>query len=323
MNGEALGEASFGMATAVYGPGIDMDEDHPHLSVLFADVSGSARLHEKLGDAEALRAVERCMKRMERAVKAFDGHIVKQGDDELMAEFKLADEAFLSAIEMQQRVADLPPVSGIKLAIRVGFSHGLADKEDGALVGEVVNAAAHLAGLAKPGQVLTSVQAQIALSPTLQLSTRDLGSVVAKGKFPGMRIFELIAPDASILETKSEDSLGESKNSPAQGTKLRLRYAGELVVLDKRSQVVNMGRDIESDIVIHDRRASRHHVQIERRDGKFILTDKSTNGTFVTINGQPEMLLRKEECVLHGKGMICFAASANSPDADCVEFEQF
>jgi hypothetical protein len=49
----------------------------------------------------------------------------------------------------------------------------------------------------------------------------------------------------------------------------------------------------------------------------------STNGTFVTLNGQPELVLRKEECVLHGEGVICFAASANSPEADLVKFEQF
>ena len=65
------------------------------------------------------RAVDRCMKRMERAVEGFGGRIVKLVGDELMATFALADEAFQAGVEMQLRVADLPPVSGVKLAVRV------------------------------------------------------------------------------------------------------------------------------------------------------------------------------------------------------------
>src|SRR5512146_2387517 len=116
--------SSCGTETAFSGNGVGMNEAPLNVSVLFADVSGSARLHEKLGSAEALRAVDRCMKRMERTVDGFNGRIVKIVGDELMATFDHADEALQAAIEMQLRVADLPPVSGVKLEIRVGFSHG-------------------------------------------------------------------------------------------------------------------------------------------------------------------------------------------------------
>jgi adenylate cyclase len=208
------------------------------------------------------------------------------------------------------------------LTIRVGFSYGTFEED--ALAGEAVNAAAHLAGLAKPGQILTSLQAKNALSPTLQLSTRDLGSMLAKSNFPGMRIFELSALDPSLLPIEAGEVSGAGKSDVSQGSRLRLRYGEELVVLDRRNHVVSMGRDADCDVVIHDRRASRRHVNVEWREGnKFILSDTSTNGTFVTINGQPEMHLLKEECVIHGTGVICFAASANTPEADCVEFEQF
>jgi len=325
MNEEALGEASSGATTVVLGLDMMMDDDHPHQSVLFADVSGSVKLHEKLGDTEALRAVERCMKRMERAVEAFNGRILQQKGDELMALFEAADQASLAAVEMQQRVADLPPVSGVKLAIRVGFSHGATEEDDEeTLTGEAVSKAAYLAGLAKPGQILTNAQAQSVLSPALQLSTRDLGPLPAKGNFPGMQIFELVALDLPLTEAGAEAVPDTGNNDVSHGSRLRLRYGKELVILDKRTHVISMGRDADCDVVIHDRRASRHHVFIEWREGsKFVLSDKSTNGTFVTLAGHPEMLLRKEECIIHGKGTICFAASATSPEADFVEFEQF
>ncbi len=283
--------------------------DAPHsLSVLFATVSGNARLHEKLGGAETLRAVERCRKRMERAIDGFGGRIVKAAGDEVMAVFNLADEAFQAAVEMQQRVADLPPVSGVKLAIRIGFSHGPVSESADGLTGETVKTAALLAGLAQPEQVLTSVQARGFLSPAMRRSTRALETLAANGA-----VYELVAPDASAPAAKL---------STPQGTRLCLRYGGRDVNLDDGKQVIQMGRDAESDVVINDRRASRNHAQIERRGDRIMLIDTSTNGTFITLPGQPELFVRHEECVLHGKGVISFAASASSPDADCAEFEQ-
>ena len=291
------------------------------LSVLFADVSGSARLHERLVDAEALRAVDRCLKRMERAVEVFGGRIVKSVGDELMAVFDKADEAFQAAIEMQQRVADLPPVSGVKLAIRVGFSHGPVSEKAGRYSGETVNAAAQLSGLAKPGQVLTSLQAQSVLSPLLKGSTHDLGSVEARGKSPGMNIFEAVEPNTSTSVAKTE-AFADEPGDNLQGSFLRLRYGGKIVMLNDRKRIIRMGRGAESDIVIHDPRASRNHARIEQRGDRIVLIDNSTNGTFVTMGSKPELFLLNEEFVIHGKGLICFADSATNPDADSAEFER-
>ena len=325
MSEEALGEASSGTTTVVLGSDMMMMDEvsHPYRSVLFADVSGSAKLHEKLGNTEALRAAERCMKRMERAVEAFNGRLLRQNGDELMAVFATAEEASMSAIEMQQRVADLPPISGVKLAIRVGFSFGIFDESEPS-TGELVDTAAYLTGLAKPGQILTTTEAQTTLSPVLQLSIRDRGTMAAKGKFPEIQLFELMATDSALTPIEGGDSATDSKADATQGARLRLRYGDDVVILDKRNTVVSMGRDADCDVIIHDRRASRRHVEIEWRAGnRFVLSDRSTNGTYVTIKGQPEIHLRKEECVLHGTGVICFAASANTPQADRVEFEQF
>ena len=84
-----------------------------NLCVLFADVSGSTRLYEKLGDKEALHAVERCLNRMTRATEQFKGRVVKTIGDEVMAVFDSAEAGMDAASSMQQRVDDLPPVRGI------------------------------------------------------------------------------------------------------------------------------------------------------------------------------------------------------------------
>src|SRR5215510_12465213 len=94
------------------------------LCVLFADVCGSSALYETLGDAEARRAVERCLNRSERAAVAHRGTLIKTIGDEALIVFDAAEQAFFAACEMQQKVDDLPPVSGNKLSIHVGFHFG-------------------------------------------------------------------------------------------------------------------------------------------------------------------------------------------------------
>jgi class 3 adenylate cyclase len=295
-----------------------MSGNEKELSVLFADVSGSTKLYEKLGDTEALRAVDRCLKRMERAVEGFRGRIVKNIGDEVMAVFEKADDAFQAATEMQQRITDLPPVSGVTLAIRVGFYHGSVIEEGGDVFGDSVNTAARLAGLAKAGQILISGQTQTQLSPLLQLSTRDLDQMSVKGKAEELHVFEVIWQESEELTMKAESI---RPGVGVRGVRLCLRYDGDVIILDEKRSSLNMGRDAECDLTVRDRRASRNHAKIERRGEKFVLSDQSTNGTFVTFANEPELFLRREEVVLRGSGIICFAASANSPEADCAEFE--
>lgn len=292
------------------------EKSEVQLAILFADVSGSTRLYEKLGDNEALHAVDRCLKRMERAVHGFRGRIVKTIGDEVMAVFPGADDAFQAATEMQQRISDLPPVSGVQLAIRVGFHFGPAIEEGGDVFGDSVNTAARLAGLSKPGQVLISAQTQTALSPLLQLSTRDLDQMAVKGKAEELRVFEVIWQESDELTMKAP-----SVRTQGGFRQLALRYHELSLAVDDERSLLTMGRDAKCDIAVRDRRASRHHARIERRGEKYVLTDQSTNGTYVTFGDEPEIFLRREEVVLRGSGKICFAAPARSPDADFAEFE--
>lgn len=299
-----------------------MSSPERELSILFADVSGSSRLYEKLGDTEALYAVDRCIKRMERAVESFRGRVIKTIGDEVMAAFDAAEDAFQAATEMQQRITDLPPISGVKLAIRIGFQHGSVLEDKGDVFGDTVNTAARLAGLAKPGQVLTSRETVARLPELLQLSTRDQEQMSVKGKADGLHVFEVLWQETDELTMKAR-SLRPSASGTAGATAgwLRISYHGDVVVLDDKRPTLSLGRDGAADLVIRDRRASRNHGKIERRGDKYVLSDISTNGTFVGFSGEPEFFLRREEVVLRGSGTISFAAPGSAEDADIAEFE--
>jgi adenylate cyclase len=102
-------------------------------------------------------------------------------------------------------------------------------------------------------------------------------------------------------------------------TTLRLMLQGKEHLLTDERTAVTMGRDQSADLVIADRMASRSHGKIERRLDKFILTDHSANGTFVTIEGDKEIVLRREEFTLRGHGWIAFGQS-RAGASDVVEF---
>lgn len=293
-----------------------MSSQQRDLCVLFADVSGSTRLYEKLGDAEALHAVERCVKRMERSSAIYNGRLVKTIGDEVMVAFETADAAMQAACEMQQRIDDLPPVSGVKLSIRVGFHFGTVIEDANDCFGDTVNLAARMVGLAKAGQIITTGDTVAQLSPLLREATRDLDALTVKGKREDVRVFEVIWQEGVDLTMKAASTL----RAPPAG-KLMVRHGGSTLVLDTTRDGLSMGRDTTNEIVIMDRRASRSHARIERRRDKFVLIDQSTNGTYVTFEGEVEFALKHEEVILRNRGKVSFGHSHHDAGAEIVEFE--
>ena len=297
-------------------PATNMSEKvERNLCVLFGDVSGSTRLYEKLGDKEALHAVERCINRMTRATEQYHGRVIKTIGDEVMAVFDSAEAGFQAAGEMQQRVDDLPPVRGAKLAIRVGFHFGPAIEENNDIFGDTVNTAARMAGLAKAGQIITSADTIGALPQLLRQSTRDIDALSLKGKAEDVRVYEVIWQESDELTMKS----ASIATAPA-AARLTVRHCGAEIVLDPDNSLLGLGRDAASGIVIADKRASRSHARIERRRDKFVLIDQSTNGTYVTFDGEAEFALKREEVILRGHGHACFG-HAFEDGSEIVEFQ--
>jgi class 3 adenylate cyclase len=287
-----------------------------NLCILFADVSGSTRLYEKLGDTEALRAIERCLERMGRAVITYKGRVIKTIGDEIMAVFDSAEAGMLAASDMQQRIDDLQPLSGTKMAIRVGFHFGPVIEENNDVFGDSVNVAARMAGLAKAGQIVTTDASVQLLSGLLRQSTREIDALAVKGKESDIRVHEVIWQENVELTMKSGSIAPVATNAG----QLRLRHGATEIVLSADRPTATLGRDTACDIVISDPSASRNHGKIERRRDKFMLVDISTNGTYVSIQGEPEFVLKREEAMLRGSGRIVFGHAWKADTNDIVEF---
>ena len=292
-----------------------MAEQVSEVSVLFADVSGSTKLYETAGDAVAHAAIEKCVNIMRDKTLNAKGRVIKTIGDEVMSAFPTADQAADAAIEMQSAIAELPPLGNTQIGIRVGFNHGPVVERDGDVFGDAVNLAARLAGVATKGQIITARDTVMLMSPMLKAATRAITTIQVKGKAQEIQVYELIWQQSEDMTTlASQKSVYKPKNA-----KLRLAVQGGEVFLSAERPAVALGRDAAADLVIKDRMASRAHGKIERRLDKFILTDHSANGTFVTIEGDKEIVLRREEFTLRGHGWIAFGQS-RATATDVIEF---
>lgn len=285
------------------------------LAILFADVSGSTALYEKLGDRAALDAVEVVVTLLKRSVALHRGRVVKTIGDEVMAAFPDADRAMQAASDMQTRVSELARLGDTRLAIRVGFHLGAVIEEHGDFFGDAVNTAARMAGLAKAGQIVTTASTVAALSPLLRQSTRELAAIALKGKQSEVQVCE-------VLWEAGEDVtlLAEKGHQPATESVLRVAHGARTLVMDAASSVLQIGRDATHQITVADRMASRLHGRIERRGDKFYYVDLSTNGTYLTLEGDAETVLRRDQALLRGRGTMSFGHSASDPDAEIVTF---
>jgi len=287
--------------------------------VMFADVSGSAGLFERLGDTEAMHAVERCLKRMKRSIDGYRGRTVQIVGDELLAAFESAEDACQAAIDMQQRIADLPPVSGLKLTIRIGLHVGMVTQEGEKLTGDAITNTARIAGIARRDQILASSALTAELSEASGVSVRpmpELGSIAENGAT--QNIFQ-VHWTPHELGKANHSSFGPS--SVAKVDRLCVRYHGKAFLLDDKTPVLSLGRDPGNKLVIEDRKASRQHARIEKRKDGYYLVDTSTNGCFVKLAGRQEVMVRRHELLLEGVGNISFGTSCNDSSADSADFE--
>ena len=166
-----------------------MSDASSDLAVLFADVSGSTKLYESLGDQEALATIGRCVALMSSVCVGHGGRVVKTIGDEVMVVFASADKAAEAAAEMQSRISEHAPVGGSRLAIRVGFHLGPAIETAGDVFGDSVNVASRMAALAKREQIILSSHTVAALAPWLRARVREVDKLSVKGKSQDIGIF--------------------------------------------------------------------------------------------------------------------------------------
>ena len=77
-----------------------------------------------------------------------------------------------------------------------------------------------------------------------------------------------------------------------------------LLVVGPERPRLTIGRHASSDVRVEHEAVSRIHAEIILRGDKFVLIDRSTNGTYVHVDDGPILRIVREELVLAGTGRI-------------------
>jgi adenylate cyclase len=162
-------------------------------AVLAADVAGYSRLMgvDEEGTLARLKAVRKSL--ADPAIAAHRGHIVKTTGDGMLVEFASAVDAARCAVEVQRGMAahnaDVP--KDVRIEFRIGIHVGDIIVDDNDIFGDGVNIAARLEGIAEPGGVCISDDAQRQIRGKVDIAFADMGAQNLKNIAEPMRAWRL------------------------------------------------------------------------------------------------------------------------------------
>jgi adenylate cyclase len=171
-----------------------MSETRKLAAILVADVVGYSRLAGADEDRTLARLRGLRSDLIDPAIAAHHGRIVKRTGDGSIIEFRSVVDAVRCAIEVQngliERNAGLPPEKRIEF--RVGIHVGdVVEESDGDLMGDGVNIASRLEGIAKPGTICLSEDAYRQVKGRLEMTVSDLGPAQLKNIAEPVRVYSV------------------------------------------------------------------------------------------------------------------------------------
>ena len=270
-------------------------------AIMFSDITGSTSLYDTLGNDAAEHLIGTCIQNLIAITKNNGGHLIKTIGDEVMCRFDNPDDAARAAIEMQTTTESDKDSS---LSIRIGLQYGTAIEKNNDIFGDAVNIAARMAGIAKAKQIITTHEMVEELSSDLAEQSRLFDRAKIKGKEKELKIFQIVWEKENKVTRFA--TLNEMKKITTSMVAIALNYDSQekLYTDGEMTKTIVIGRDENCDISIDANYASRQHVSLEFRRGKFVLIDHSTNGTYVRFKGQGDVFIRREELPLMGEGLI-------------------
>lgn len=296
----------------------------PDLTVMFADVAGSVGLYTSYGDIKAHRIVTDCLDTMSSLITKNHGRVVETIGDEVMSVFPNPDAALNAACSIQDEVQSGSDLE-LPLGIRIGFHLGPTTIENGHPFGDTVNIAARMVAIAKSGQILISQQTFLRLSRDNRAKTRHFNRILLKGKNSPTDIHEVVWDD--LDSTKSYVHKHKLNRQSVAG--VRISHGTKTIDVSEYNPELSLGRSEHCDIVVESELASRLHSSLQYQQGRVVLTDKSTNGTFVRTqsgkrqNDSLSLHLHHEDWLMQSKGVISLGEPITADNELLIFFECF
>jgi len=294
-------------------------------TVVFADLYGSTGVFEALGNAKATELVTQATAWVAQRCSAHGGRVVKFLGDGVLILFEDSTKAVLAVMDLQrsyqQLLGRMPPKAYMPL--RIGVARGGVEIVADDCYGDAVNIAARLSELTGPHQIWVNSEAVQDGFDLPDERFRMLGPIHIRGRAEPCRVYQVEWQDIM----GSEQLTIHAGFEPSKLGRDALGVHIELCWLDQKSEFnafdlpVHIGRTHQVEFVVSDARVSRTHARLDWRNGSVVLVDLSSFGCWVRFAGSGSvLLLRREECVLHGSGEIALGTSFSDPSAPVIEF---
>ncbi len=205
-----------------------MTEARKLAAILVSDIVGFSRLAG--ADEDRILARMRTLRSdlIDPTISVNRGRVVKRTGDGSIVEFRSVVDAVRCAVEMQQglveRNAGLPPERRIEF--RVGIHLGdVVEESDGDLMGDGVNIAARLEGIAKPGAICLSEDAYRQVKGRLDLTVSDLGQTELKNIAEPIRVYSLEVGASAAQASPPPSAPAPEKSAPPRLSIVVLPFA--------------------------------------------------------------------------------------------------
>ena len=279
------------------------------LAVLFADLCDSTRLYHDLGDAAAHALAAQCLTLIGDVTARVGGTVVKTIGDGSMTTFATADLAYQAAMEIQDALR------GGRLRIKIGFHIGPVLVADGDVFGDTVNLAARVMARAGPGEILLTGACVETIRPAFRSNVSLLDTTPVKGKPDPIEIYRVVGEDEeNVTVIVAPTRIMERRRA------VIFTYREIEIRLDTRGGPLLMGRDAGCRLVVPSEWASRRHATIDVERDRFVLTDHSSNGTYVVEEGGTQQFAKREGVPLTGFGIISLGVLPDQNPDDLIRY---
>src|SRR6202158_4095632 len=185
-----------------------MAETRKLAAILAADVAGFSRLAGADEDRTLARLRALRSDLIDPTIAVHNGRVVKRTGDGILIEFRSVVDAVRCAIEIQNAMVERN--AGVaedrRIMFRVGIHLGdVVEESDGDLMGDGVNIAARLEGIAAPGAICLSEDAYRQVKGRLDLAVTDLGQTQLKNITESIRAYSLEVGKPAVAKPAMEE----------------------------------------------------------------------------------------------------------------------
>ena len=256
------------------------------VAILFADMTGYSRMMaaDELG---AMESIATCREILAQLLRRYHGNLVNTAGDGLFVTFESVVNALHCAIDFQgalrQRNSSLPADRRMEFRIGINIDDIIIDGRD--ILGDGVNVAARIEGIADPGDICVSDAVYTTTRNKVSFEFESLGERTLKNIPEPVGIYRIALEDEPPATAVDWDGVtgderlwvlkgegGKSEHIKAVVTDSELRRSGDGIFVGRDARICR--------VVIEDESLSRCHARLTLAGGELLLEDMdSSNGT--------------------------------------------